>query len=62
MELTPEREAEIKETIWERMRARKGDHWVTENAAWLENQWEYASELGMIDPDVDWSQVPLGNE
>ena len=59
MELTPEREAEIKAITLERLRKTKGDQWVEDNATYLENEWEYIRELGLIDPDVDWTKVPL---
>ena len=51
--MTPEEEAQIKETIWSRMRRRLGEDYLTEHEAFLEAQWEMAKAFGMIDPEMD---------
>ena len=50
--MSPE-EAKIREKVWERMRKRMGKKVVEEQEAFLEAQWEWAKELGMIDPEMD---------
>jgi hypothetical protein len=43
----------IRNQIMERLRARVGDAYVRANAEFIEAQWEYAVELGMLDPETD---------
>jgi hypothetical protein len=40
---------DLKETVWSKMRQRLGDEYVDSNAGFLEAQWEWAKELGMIE-------------
>ena len=51
--MTPEIEAHVKDHFWERMRHRLGDEYLAEHADFLEAQWDWAKELGMIDEEVD---------
>jgi hypothetical protein len=51
--MTPEVEARIKQQTWERMRQRLGDDYLADHADFLEAQWEWAKELGMIDEETD---------
>lgn len=51
----PEAEAHLKAQIWERMRQRLGDGHLAEHADFLEAQWEWVKELGMIDDETDVS-------
>lgn len=51
--MTPEVEAQLKDQVWDRMRERLGDEYLAEHAAFLEAQWKWAKELGMIDEEMD---------
>jgi hypothetical protein len=51
--MTPEVEAQIKEQIWERMRRRLGDEYLADHADFLEAQWDWCLELGMVDEETD---------
>lgn len=47
--MTPEVEPQLKDQIWERMRVRLGDEYLADHAVFLDAQWEWVKELGMID-------------
>jgi hypothetical protein len=51
--MTPEEEAQVKDQIWAEMRQRLGDEYMKTHAKFLEAQWEWIKELGMIDPKTD---------
>lgn len=44
-------EAELKATMWEKMRQERGDEYMERNAGYLELEWEWARQLGFTDPD-----------
>jgi hypothetical protein len=46
-------EAQLKVILWEKMRRDHGDEWMEKHARFLEAQWEWAKQLGMLDPEVD---------
>lgn len=46
-------EDQIKQRIFEKLRARMGDEYVSANAGFLEEQWQYLVEVGMLDPETD---------
>ena len=39
-------------TVWERMYRNRGDAWMLEHASFLECQWEWTKEIGMLDPEA----------
>jgi len=45
--VTPE--AQFKDQTWECVRRRKGDETVENHARFLQHQWGWAKELGMVD-------------
>ncbi len=51
--MNPEVETQIKEQTWERMRERLGDEYLAEHAVFLEAQWGWCLELGMVDEETD---------
>jgi len=51
--MTPEEETRAKEVYLERLKKRRGEKYVEENSEFLEAEWEWIKELGMIDPKVD---------
>lgn len=55
--MTPEVEAQVQKQIWEGMRLRLGDEYLVEHADFLDAQWEWAKELGMIDEEVDLNEA-----
>lgn len=46
-------EAQVKSLLWESLRREHGDEWMKTHASFLEAEWEWAVQLGMIDPEVD---------
>ena len=48
-----EAEAQVKSLLWAKMLREHGDEWMEQHASFLEAQWEWAVQLGMIDPEVD---------
>ena len=51
--MTPEEEAQLKEQSLEKLRQRLGDEYMEKHAKLHEAQWEWAKQLGFLDPETD---------
>ena len=53
--MSPEEQDEekLKALMGERLREEHGDEWMEKHASFLEAEWEWAKQLGMLDPEVD---------
>ncbi len=51
--MTSEVEAKIKEQTWERMLEPNGDDRVEKHANFLEADWQWIKQLGMVDEETD---------
>lgn len=47
---------QIKQKIFAKLRDRVGQEYVSANARFLEEQWQYLVEVGMLDPETDLAQ------
>ena len=45
-------EEQLRLLLWAKMRRERGDEWMEKHASFLEAQWEWAVQLGMLDPEV----------
>ena len=51
--MTPEEEARLKKQMLAALREEQGEEWIQEHSKFLDAQWEWAKQLGMLDPSVD---------